>query len=41
MFDIGWTEMLVVAVVAIIVVGLVVFIERGQRRITVNYAKRQ
>ena len=26
---------------AIVVVGFVVFIERGQRRITVNYAKRQ
>jgi len=28
-------------VVAVIVTGVVVFIERGQRRITVNYAKRQ
>jgi len=28
-------------VFAIIVVAFVVFIERGQRRITVNYAKRQ
>jgi preprotein translocase subunit SecY len=28
-------------VLAILVVGFVVFVERGQRRITVNYAKRQ
>lgn len=28
-------------VLAIVVVGIIVFIERGQRRITVNYAKRQ
>ncbi|MGD9661628.1 MAG: preprotein translocase subunit SecY [Porticoccaceae bacterium] len=32
---------LVIAVVAIAVVYFVVFIERGQRRITVNYAQRQ
>ncbi len=32
---------LVLFVVAIVVTGFVVFIERGQRRITVNYAKRQ
>ncbi|MDT8399444.1 MAG: preprotein translocase subunit SecY [Pseudomonadales bacterium] len=31
----------VVAVIAIVVIACVVFIERGQRRITVNYAKRQ
>lgn len=29
------------AVIVIVVTGFVVFIERGQRRITVNYAKRQ
>jgi preprotein translocase subunit SecY len=32
---------LVLFVVAIVVTGFVVFVERGQRRITVNYAKRQ
>lgn len=31
----------VVAVIAVVVIGVVVFIERGQRRITVNYARRQ
>lgn len=31
----------VVAVIAVVVVACVVFVERGQRRITVNYAKRQ
>lgn len=31
----------VLFVVAILVTGFVVFVERGQRRITVNYAKRQ
>jgi len=30
-----------IAIVAVVVVALVVFIERGQRRITVNYARRQ
>ena len=30
-----------VRVLAIAVIGMIVFIERGQRRITVNYAKRQ
>ena len=30
-----------IAVLAIVVVAFVVFIERGQRRITINYAKRQ
>ncbi len=30
-----------IALFAIVVIGLVVFIERGQRRITVNYANRQ
>jgi len=31
----------VVLALAIVVIALVVFIERGQRRVTVNYAKRQ
>ena len=30
-----------IVALAIVVVYLVVFIERGQRRVTVNYAKRQ
>ena len=33
--------LLAVVLFAVITVGLVVFVERGQRRITVNYAKRQ
>lgn len=33
--------LLLLLVLAIAVVGFVVFVERGQRRITVNYAKRQ
>ncbi len=33
--------LLFIGVFAIVIVGFVVFIERGQRRITVNYAKRQ
>ncbi|MCK9508145.1 MAG: preprotein translocase subunit SecY [Pigmentiphaga sp.] len=32
---------LIIVVVAILVTAFVVFVERGQRRITVNYAKRQ
>ena len=32
---------LALLVMAILVIGFVVFVERGQRRITVNYAKRQ
>ncbi|MEM7304054.1 MAG: preprotein translocase subunit SecY [Pseudomonadota bacterium] len=32
---------LLLFVMAVVVTGIVVFIERGQRRITVNYAKRQ
>lgn len=39
--DINILALLAVAVLAIAVVAFVVFIERGQRRITVNYAKRQ
>jgi len=31
----------IVAIIAIVVIAGIVFIERGQRRITVNYAKRQ
>jgi len=31
----------VVAIIAVVVIAGIVFIERGQRRITVNYAKRQ
>jgi preprotein translocase subunit SecY len=33
--------LLLIAVFAVVIVGFVVFMERGQRRITVNYAKRQ
>jgi len=33
--------LLVIGVLAVAIVGFVVFMERGQRRITVNYAKRQ
>ena len=33
--------LLLLLVLAIVVIGFVVFVERGQRRITVNYAKRQ
>jgi len=33
--------LLLIAVLAVLIVGFVVFMERGQRRITVNYAKRQ
>jgi preprotein translocase subunit SecY len=32
---------LVIFILALVVTGFVVFVERGQRRITVNYAKRQ
>jgi preprotein translocase subunit SecY len=39
--DINIIALLAIALLAILVVGFVVFIERGQRRITVNYAKRQ
>ncbi|SEL46166.1 protein translocase subunit secY/sec61 alpha [Atopomonas hussainii] len=39
--DINIFALLVVGLVAIAIVGFVVFMERGQRRITVNYAKRQ
>jgi preprotein translocase subunit SecY len=33
--------LLVLFLIAVVVTGFVIFIERGQRRITVNYAKRQ
>jgi preprotein translocase subunit SecY len=39
--DINIVALLAIGVFAIVVVAFVVFIERGQRRITVNYAKRQ
>jgi preprotein translocase subunit SecY len=34
-------SVLVLFVIAIVVIAFVIFVERGQRRITVNYAKRQ
>ena len=37
----GFLTLVAVAVIAVVIVGLVVFIERGQRRITINYARRQ
>jgi len=39
--DINIIVLLFIAALAIGIVGFVVFVERGQRRITVNYAKRQ
>ena len=39
--DINIIALLAIGMFAIIIVAFVVFIERGQRRITVNYAKRQ
>ncbi len=39
--DINIIALLFIAAFAILIVAFVVFIERGQRRITVNYAKRQ
>jgi preprotein translocase subunit SecY len=39
--DINIVALLAIGAFAVIVVAFVVFIERGQRRITVNYAKRQ
>lgn len=39
--DVNIFILLVVAFLAVAIIGFVVFIERGQRRITVNYAKRQ
>ena len=39
--DINIIALLAIGVFALLIVGFVVFIERGERRITVNYAKRQ
>ena len=39
--DINIFALMVIAMLAIAIIGFVVFIERGQRRILVNYAKRQ
>jgi preprotein translocase subunit SecY len=39
--DINILLLLLVGVVAIATVAIIVFVERGQRRITINYAKRQ
>lgn len=39
--EINIIALLLIGLVAVAVIGLIVFIERGQRRITVNYAKRQ
>lgn len=39
--DINILALLVIGIVAIAIIAGVVFVERGQRRITVNYAKRQ
>ncbi|OPX54748.1 protein translocase subunit secY/sec61 alpha [Oceanospirillum multiglobuliferum] len=39
--DINILALLAIGVVAVLTIAFVVFMERGQRRITVNYAKRQ
>lgn len=39
--EMNWLVLLFIVVLAVAVIFLVVFIERGQRRITVNYAKQQ
>ncbi len=39
--ELNFLFVILVLAMAVIVTGVVVFIERGQRRITVNYAKRQ
>jgi preprotein translocase subunit SecY len=39
--DLNILVLLGVAIVAVMIVAFVVFVERGQRRITINYAKRQ
>ena len=39
--DINAVALLAVAAIGVLLVGFVVFVERGERRITVNYAKRQ
>jgi preprotein translocase subunit SecY len=37
----GWASALIICVIAVLVTFLVVVVERGQRKILVNYAKRQ
>lgn len=39
--ELNWALLLIIAVLAVAVIAFVVFVERGQRRITINYAKRQ
>jgi preprotein translocase subunit SecY len=39
--DLNIIALLIIALLAVVTVSFVVFMERGQRRITVNYAKRQ
>ncbi len=39
--DLNIVVLLAIAVLAVLVIGFVIFVERGQRRITINYAKRQ
>jgi len=39
--ELGWFTIILLFLVAAAVTAFVVFVERGQRRITVNYAKRQ
>ena len=39
--DLNILLLLVIAALAVAVIGFIVFVERGQRRITINYAKRQ
>ncbi|WP_037413117.1 preprotein translocase subunit SecY [Silanimonas lenta] len=39
--ELSWFALLVIAVLVLATVYFVVFVERGQRRITVNYARRQ
>ncbi len=39
--DLNILVLLAIAALAVAVIGFVVFVERGQRRITINYAKRQ
>ncbi|MCP5146014.1 MAG: preprotein translocase subunit SecY [Gammaproteobacteria bacterium] len=39
--ELGIPTVIVLVVLTVVVTGLVVFVERGQRRITVNYAKQQ
>lgn len=39
--DLNWLLLLVIAILAVAIVWFVVFIERGQRRITIHYAKKQ